>query len=167
MNRFPFLALFLCLSPGICLAQGAETCIQVISATGLSATQGGLTFSYTVGEPVIMTLSGNTRKLTQGFHQPELCKLVSTNNLDLAAWNIEAFPNPTADALTVRFSDEKGAQLRASVFNLLGQVMLADQPLSQPDGSRLDCTSWQPGVYILQLQDPTTRGVASVRFVRL
>lgn len=167
MNRYLFLALSLCLSSGISLAQGAETCIQVISSTGLTATQGGLTFSYTVGEPAITTLAGNTRKLTQGFHQPELCKLVSTNNLDLAAWDIEVFPNPTADALTIRFSDEKGAQLRASVFNLLGQVILSDQILTQPDGSRLDLAAWQPGVYILQLQDPATRGVASVRFVRL
>lgn len=167
MNRYLFLALSLCLSSGISLAQGAETCIQVISATGLSATQGGLSFSYTVGEPVITTLTGNTRKLTQGFHQPELCKVVSTNDLDLAAWNIEVFPNPTADALTVRFSHEKGAQLRANVFNSLGQVMLSDQSLNQPSGSGVDCASWQPGVYILQLQDPVTHRVASVRFVRL
>jgi hypothetical protein len=167
MNRYLFLALSLCISPSISLAQGAEACVQVISATGLSATQGGLSFSYTVGEPVITTLSGNTRKVTQGFHQPELCKLVSTNNLDLVAWGIEVFPNPTTEAVTIRFSNEKGVQLRASVFNLLGQVIISDQPLTQPDGSRLDCAAWQPGVYILQLQDPVTRGVASVRFIRL
>lgn len=166
MNRFLSLALFLCLLPDISFAQDYESSLQVISAAGKSGTQGGLTFHYTIGEPVITTLSGNTRKVTQGFHQPEF-GVVSTYNPGLSAWNIEVFPNPTADALTVRFSTEKGDALRASVFNLLGQAMLTDQILTQPEGSRLDCAAWQPGVYILQLQDPATSGVASVRFVRL
>ncbi len=166
MNRFLSLALLLCLSANISLAQDYETCIQVISASGKTGTQGGLTFTYTVGESVITTLSGSG-KLTQGFHQPELCMLVSTNDFDLVAWNVEVFPNPTADVLTVRYSGEKGGGLRASVFNLLGQVMLSGQILTRPDGSRLDCAAWQPGVYILQLQDPATLGVASMRFIRL
>jgi hypothetical protein len=167
MNRFLSLALFLCLFSNLSLAQDYETCIQVISASGKTGTQGGLTFTYTVGEAVITTLSGDTRKLTQGFHQPELCTIVATKDFDLAAWDIKVFPNPTADVLTVRFSNEKGNALRASVFNLLGQAMLTDQILTQPDGSRLDCAAWQPGVYILQLQDPATSGVASLRFIRL
>lgn len=166
MNRSLFLALFLCLLSNLSFAQDYENSIQVVSAAGKTGTQGGLTFHYTVGEPVITTLSGNTRKVTQGFHQPEL-GVVSTYNPGLAAWNIEVFPNPTAEALTVRFSNEKGNTLRASVFNLLGQAILTDRPLTQPEGSRLDCAAWQPGVYILQLQDPATSGVASVRFVRL
>ena len=167
MNRFLCLALSLCLFSNLSFAQDYETCIQVIGASGKTGTQAGLTFSYTVGEPVITTLTGDTRKLTQGFHQPELCMLVSTLDLDLAAWDIEVFPNPTPDVLTVRFSDEKGSSLRASVFNLLGQIMISNQILSQPGGSRLDCAAWQPGVYILQLQDPATSGIASVRFIRL
>ena len=166
MNRYLFFALFWCLSPNISFAQDYETALQVISTSGKTGTQGGLTFHYTIGEPVISTLSGNTRKLTQGFHQPEF-GTVSTYNPGLADWDIEVFPNPTADALTIRFSDEKGAMLRASVFNLLGQSMLANQSLTQPDGSRLDCSAWQPGVYILQLQDPATLGIASMRFIRL
>lgn len=167
MNRYLIFTLSLCLPCSLCLAQGAENCSQVISAAGKSGTQAGLTFHYTVGEPVITTLSGNTRIVTQGFHQPELCMLVSTHDLDLAAWAIEVFPNPTADFLTVRFAGDKGNNLRASVFNLFGQVMLSDQSLSQPSGSRLDCSAWQPGVYILQLQDPATHSAASVRFIRI
>lgn len=167
MNRLFLLAHFVCLFSSVCLAQGFENCIQVISASGKTGTQGGLTFSYTVGEVVITTLVGDTRAVTQGFHQPDLCIPVSTKDIDLAEWGIEIFPNPTADFLTVRFSAEKGTELRASVFNLLGQAMIVGQNLNQASGSRLDCAAWQPGVYILQLQDPATLGSASVRFIRL
>lgn len=167
MNRFLIPAFLLSLLSQFSHAQDYETCIQVLSTTGKTGTQNGLTFTYTVGEPIITTLAGNSRKLTQGFHQPELCAVVSTHNFDLASWNIEVFPNPTAEYLTVRFSDDKGSTLRAHVYNLLGQAMLTDQPLTRSNGSRLDCSSWQPGIYILQLQDPVTLGIASVRFIRL
>lgn len=167
MNRYLIVAPFVCLSFALCLAQGAENRIQVISAAGKTGTQAGLTFHYTVGEPIITTLIGDTRIVTQGFHQPELSATVSVNDLNLADWGIEIFPNPTADFLTVRFSDKKIGNLRASVFNLLGQVMLSDYLLNQPQGTQLDCSTWQPGIYILQLQDPSSHAIASSRFIRL
>jgi len=148
-------------------AQGYQNCIQVISASGKTATQGGLTFSYTVGEPVITTLVGNTRIVTQGFHQPELCKAVSTANPALEAWNIEVFPNPTAGHLTIRYTENQGRELHATVYNLFGQVMIDDCILNRPEGVLLDCSNWQSGVYILQLKDPETLSSGSVRFVRL
>ena len=167
MNRSPLL-LLLALVPGLAFTQqGFENCIQVIGATGKTGTQNGLTFTYTVGEPVITTLSGSTRKVTQGFHQPDLCVPVSTNDLDLAAWGIDIYPNPTADLLTVRFSAGQGNILQANVYDLLGRPMLNGRRLDQPDGSQLDCSAWQPGIYILELQDPSTRKRAAVRFIRL
>ena len=134
---------------------------------GKTATQGGLTFSYTVGEPVITTLFGNARILTQGFHQPEQCAPVATESPYLADWNIEVYPNPTSDFLTIRFSNEKTNSLRASIVNLYGQVMMYNTVLDKPEGTLLDCSNWQPGVYILQLQDDSTPELASVRFIRL
>ncbi len=167
MNRFLLFALSLCAFSCTSFAQGYQNCIQVISASGKTATQGGLTFSYTVGEPVITTLIGNTRIVTQGFHQPELCKAVSTSNPALEAWNIEVFPNPTASHLTIRYTENGGRALHATVYNLFGQVIIDDYILNRPEGVSLDCSNWQSGVYILQLTDPATLSSGSVRFVRL
>ncbi len=167
MNRPIFFALLLCFASGVCFSQDYQICTQVIGSAGKSATQGGLSFSYTIGESVITTLTGNSRILTQGFHQPELCMPVSTHNLDLADWDIEVFPNPTADILTVRYATEKSRPLHATVFNLYGQVLIANQVLSQPGGTIIDCAALQPGVYLLHLQDGDTAASATVRFIRL
>lgn len=169
MNRFLYLALFLCHTINISIAQGVgyQNCIQVISASGKTATQGGLTFSYTVGEPMITTLIGNTRIVTQGFHQPELCKVVSSASPVLEAWNVEVFPNPTSGFLTVSYAENQGRELHATVYNLFGQVMIDDYTLNRPEGVSLDCSNWQSGVYILQLKDPATLSVGAVRFIRL
>ncbi|MEO6037151.1 MAG: T9SS type A sorting domain-containing protein [Saprospiraceae bacterium] len=167
MNRFILVALLSCAIPTFNQAQSIGICIQVLSASGKSTVQAGRYYAYTVGEPFIFTLEGSSRDLTQGFHQPDLCQLVATNDLDLATWNIEVFPNPTTDFLHIQYSTGQNGALEASVFDILGHLVVDNAPLSQPDDAQLDCSSWQAGVYFLLLRDPTTRATATVRFVRL
>ncbi len=167
MNRFLSLALLLCTLPFLSAGQTYGTCIQVVASSGKSAVRAGLHFTYTIGEPAIFTLKGSAYTVTQGFHQPDLCSTVSTHNLDLAAWGIEVFPNPTADLLTIRFDSERNNALNVSAFNLLGQAMLTDHPMTGPEGLTLDCSHWQPGIYLLQLRDPTTQATATVRVAKV
>ena len=161
MNRFHYTLLSLLLLPVFSVAQDYSLCMQVIGSTGKAASRDGMHFTYTVGEAVTATLTGGVNKVTQGFHQ-----YVSTHDVDLAAWNIEVFPNPATDLLTVRFSAEKSNTLNLSVYTPLGQAVLTDQTLTQPDGSLLDCSQWQPGIYLLLLSDPATGGVATVRVIK-
>ena len=167
MNRFLLLALLGSAFPILLRAQTIGICNQVLSAAGKSSVQAGRYYAYTVREPFILTLQGNTRDLTQGFHQPDLCQLVATSNLDLAAWSIEVFPNPTADFLHIQYSADQNGMLEASVYDVLGHLIVNRQMLAHPDGSLLDCMSWQAGLYFLQLRDPATQATATVRFIRL
>jgi membrane-bound inhibitor of C-type lysozyme len=55
------------------------TAQQVVASSGNSATAGGYTVAWTLGEPVIETLSGSNNILTQGMHQTNLvvtCKII-------------------------------------------------------------------------------------------
>ena len=167
MNRFHNTTfLFLFLLPVFSVAQDYSLCMQVIGSTGKAATRDGMHFTYTVGEAVVTTLTGGVNKMTQGFHQYDVCAVVSTHDVDLVAWNIEVFPNPATDLLTVRFAAEKSNALNLSVFTTLGQAVLTNQKLTQPDGSLLDCSQWQPGIYLLLLSDPATGAAATVRVVK-
>ena len=140
---------------------------RVVASGGGFVSQPGFSLSYTVGEAVTATLTGGVNKVTQGFHQYDVCAVVSTHDVDLAAWNIEVFPNPATDLLTVRFAAEKSNTLNLSVYTPLGQAVLTDQTLTQPDGSLLDCSQWQPGIYLLLLSDPATGGAATVRVIKI
>lgn len=148
-------------------AQDYENCAQVIGTTGKFAKRGGKTFFYTVGEPVILTLKSARYALTQGFHQPDLCISVATNDLDIAAWQIEVFPNPVSDMLSIRYDAQQGEGLEFSVFNLFGQLIVGQQALSRPSGSFLSTSDWPPGVYILRFHDPATDRSAPVRIVKI
>ncbi|HMX40605.1 MAG TPA: hypothetical protein PKD78_09765, partial [Saprospiraceae bacterium] len=144
MNRlhYSILSLFLSffLFTHFAAAQQYSQCMQVIGVTGKAAKRDGMHFTYTVGEAFTMTLTGGVNKMTQGFHQPDVCIIVSTDDVDLADWNIEVFPNPATDWLTVRFAADQSHTLRASVFTALGRAVLSDVPLTQPEGSSLDCS---------------------------
>lgn len=170
MNRFTPLTLAFLLISGFCAAQTYSLCNQVIASTGRSVVKQGNTWAYTVGEPVVSTFIDQSvnRVLTQGFHQPDLCLYVSTNETsELADWDVLLYPNPTADLLNIQFSAEKGGVLNASVVDLLGHVLISDLHLDTPSGNVLDCSNWQPGIYLLRLQDPESRASATVRFIRL
>ena len=164
MNRFIILGALMLLAQAL-ISQ--SICMQVIGSAGGSGVQGGKKFTYTAGEVVIRTIAGAGKKFTEGFQQPEHCMSVATDNIDLAEWQIEIFPNPTTDFLEVQFSEEKVGRLKANVFNLLGQPVLFDQFLDQASGTSLDCSELKAGVYILQIFDLESRSSASVRFVRL
>ena len=167
MNRFVLFVCLCCVLPAFSQAQSIGICNQVLSASGKSAIQSGRYYAYTVGQPFILTLEGTNHDLTQGFHQPDLCVLVATSDLDLADWSIEVYPNPTSDFLHIQYNAGQSGILQATVFDVLGHLVVASTPLYQPNDAQLDCTSWQAGVYFLQLRDPITQATATLRFVRL
>ncbi len=166
MNRFTFVVagVFLNFSSLFC-QQNASIFNQVIGSSGRTAVHQGRTFAYTVGEPVIWTGIGVDRIATQGFHQPEQTRLVYVGEPDLSSWNIAVFPNPTEDRVNIRFSGEAGAYLLATVLDAAGRIMLQGERLT--DGTVVDCSAWQPGIYFLTLRDPKTRAFATTRIIRL
>ncbi len=142
-------------------------CNQVIASAGKATVQGGRTYAYTIGEPFIFTLTATSKIITQGFHQPDLCLPVLTNDLDINAWELEIYPNPASNLIHIRYSNEQKGLLSAQVFDLLGRPVMQNIALDQPDDSTLDCSNWQAGVYLIRLQDTRTRSAATVRVIRL
>ena len=165
MNRLLIIACFLL--PSYCFSQNYGLCMQVIASNGGSGAQGNYQVSWTVGEVVISTLGGTSYKLTQGFHQPDVCTPVSTWNLDVEALGIEVFPNPTSSVLTIRYTDVDNTSLSVEAFDVVGKQVLTPKLLDTPSGTTLDTSIWPAGLYFLQIKDNLSNAVASVRVVRL
>lgn len=167
MNRFLLFALLWCATNTILNAQSVELCRQVLAASGKNSQLGGRFYSYTVGEFATATLVGADHKATQGFQQPEICKLVATDDLDLERYQIEVFPNPTENYLTIRYAAQVEGALQASVTDMLGRTVVRIRALDDSSGSVLDCSKWQPGVYFLNLSTNDGRAFSSMRFIKL
>lgn len=149
------------------VAQQFDVCMDVVATAGGQGTQSNRYIAWTIGEPFIQTLEGAGLTFTQGFHQPDPCGKSFVATYDLADWGLNLFPNPTDGPLTLRFSPEKQGVLFATAFDLLGRPVLTHQMLSTPEGSFIDASSWPPGVYFLQLQEPHSKASATLRVVRL
>jgi hypothetical protein len=167
MNRLLLFALLGCMTNTILSGQSVTLCRQVLASAGKDGQHDVRYFSYTVGEPFISTLSGTQFKTTEGFHQPELCKVVATENVDLAKWQIEVFPNPTEDYLNIRYSPQTQGHLEASVVDLLGRTVLTTRLLNEPSGATFNCSDWQPGVYMLLLSATDSHAAAVIRFIKV
>jgi hypothetical protein len=168
MNRFILTSLLAFLAGGYCVAQDYSICSQVIGSAGRTVTLQNQRWSYTIGETAIETIVDPMLQITvtQGFHQPELCSVVSTDAADLDAWNIRIYPNPTVDQWLVEFDLAGLAGLQYSISNTLGQIMIAQEQVDDAP-LRIDCTGWQPGIYFLQMNDPVTKARGTLRLLKL
>ena len=68
---------------------------DLVSATGASFQNSSGYFSYSVGEPVISTLSSTGAILTQGFHQAQVKAGVPV--ISQAEIKMTVFPNPVRE----------------------------------------------------------------------
>lgn len=167
MNRFLTTSAFLLLLHFSCLAQQFDICMEVVSASGGQGFQGNRYYAWTIGEPFVETLQSVGFVFTQGFHQPDACGQEFVGTHDLSDWGLSVYPNPTSGLITLRYSPEKQGQLVGTVFDLLGRPILDQQIMASPEGSFIDASSWQPGVYFLILRDPSSKASSILRLVRL
>ena len=128
-------------------AVSSATAQKVISANGGTATAAGTEVSWTIGEPVIATVSDGTTTLTQGFQQSKLT-VTAVNEIQVAGVEIKVYPNPTSDFVTVHFSKvmEKPTYL---LFDLSGRLI--QQKNIESTDAKIDMTQFAGGSYILKV----------------
>lgn len=168
MSRFYYsIFLLLCALMSHRISAQVGLCNQVLASTGNTSILGDRSYTYTVGEAFIFTLSADSRQLTQGFNQPDLCNLVSSHDVELDTWQLELYPNPAVNQISIRYSNDKKGQLKVRVFDVLGHLILDNLVLDHPDVNVIDCSAWQPGIYLIHIIDPSTHTHATVRVVHL
>lgn len=162
----PLLCLFLWFSCFAGYTQVLRPSVLATAGNTQQATTRDAILSFTIGETAIATLNQAGVSYGQGFHNGTLI-IVKTENLDLKAWKLRIFPNPTSESLYLDFSQPKeGGQLYASVWNLLGQCWSKPIKLEPAGTQTLDVTHLPSGVYLLQLKDSLGR-IGNIRFVKV
>lgn len=138
---------------------------QVIASTGQSVATGTLQVDYTVGETVITTASAATLTLTQGFHQPEALPVGIA--LTHATFELNAYPNPTQDQVTLDIQSSEAGSLTLHLVNSKGQTVQPPHTL-EVNGltqHRLDLRPLASGTYFLRLQS-TDKPAASTLIIQ-
>ncbi len=135
---------------------------QVISAGGQTNTAGNIELSWTLGEPVIETVSEGTTVLTQGFHQSKLT-VTAIDALSLTEMELKVYPNPTSDFVVVHINNAE-VTARFALFDFSGK-MLSQKPITATD-TRLDMLQYASGTYVLKLFDEEEHPIQSFKIIK-
>jgi hypothetical protein len=126
-----------------------------ISSSGGSYYDGtSFEMDYTAGEVIVTTLSDGNNFLTQGFQQPFTNSTISIpENADENS-DIQYYPNPVEDYLSISIQNAKSGVYRYQVYDLLGQL-LANETLTQSANGdlviKVNFQQFATGNYFLRL----------------
>lgn len=121
---------------------------QVVASSGNTATAGGYSVAWTLGEPVIATLTGSTNILTQGMHQTNLVA-TDVGNVVFPGLEVKVYPNPTGDFLTVEVIRKENELLQLELTDIAGRRVILKKVLSGTE--EIDMRSYVPGVYLVHI----------------
>ena len=106
---------------------------QATTATGGNASGSGGTVAYSVGQIVYTTNTGTTGSVAQGVQQPyEIFTVLGIEdnsiNLDLAA-----YPNPTANFLTLNLGNAELSTLNFQLYDISGKLIESRKIISSSE----------------------------------
>ena len=106
---------------------------QATTATGSDASGSGGTVAYSVGQIVYTTNTGTNGSVAQGVQQPYEISIVlgidnHTINLELTA-----YPNPTANFLTLNVGNAELSTLNFQLYDILGKLIESRKIISSSE----------------------------------
>ncbi|HVI48158.1 MAG TPA: T9SS type A sorting domain-containing protein [Chitinophaga sp.] len=109
----------------LCTAASAQLILnrQVMASGGGSGTLSNARIQYTIGEPVITTITDGRTLLTQGFQQPEELPKLPPGVNPVKGYII--FPNPAATSTKIQFDLLSDAAVTIEVINTAGQTLFS------------------------------------------
>lgn len=121
---------------------------QVIATSGGNEQNSDISIEWTLGEPVIATLSTGTAVLTQGFHQPDL-EVTVIKSLDGLPYTVEAYPNPTDELLLIQLKNAEARDFQYLLYDMTGKVL--EQKKLESDVTAINMQNHPAGIYVLKI----------------
>lgn len=135
---------------------------EVVSSAGETQKISGIEISWTIGEPVIETISSGSNALTQGFHQSGLT-VTAIDELPLSEFELKVYPNPTFGFVTIQF-DKLVENTNYSVFDINGKMI--GNGVINSTNTLLDFKKFASGSYILKLNYSSNQPLQTFKIVK-
>lgn len=139
--------------------------LEVIPSAGTLETNGGISMNWTVGEPVISTMSSQKFFVTSGFNQTywEVVGEWSSGPLD---FDVSLFPNPMSSEISVQFqnSDFNDAGYQIVVYDMLYKPVFIDELTKQK--STFNLSMLRNGTYLFHVMNQEGEFLKTYRVVK-
>jgi hypothetical protein len=123
---------------------------DIIAASGDEGNTGEFSMVWTLGETFIFEYSNIDFTLSQGFHQ-NFNNIPTTFELPSQNIDIDAYPNPVTDLLTVAINVNANKQWKYEIYDARGIFMA--NGYSEKTSFEIDFTSYQSGTYLLRISN--------------
>ncbi|MDD3480409.1 MAG: T9SS type A sorting domain-containing protein [Paludibacteraceae bacterium] len=134
-----------------------------VNATGGNASGSGGSASYSVGQVVYTSNTGSSGTVDQGVqHAYE----IFTVGIKETALNISltAFPNPTADHLTLQIRDYNNEKLSYQLFDMQGKQVSNGQIVAQQ--TQINMNSLPTATYFINVVNQENKKVQSFKIIK-
>lgn len=123
---------------------------QVIATAGNYSENGGISLSWTLGEPVIETATGTGVILTQGFQQPDY-NIVVVEHIPASNLDVNVFPNPTSGNLQIEWTGSIQTPAVISLYDMNGKELLVSKVTTSNQTGILNLTEYANAQYVLKI----------------
>lgn len=96
---------------------------QSVNSTGGNASSTGGSLSYSVGQMFYTSNLGDSGSVAQGVQQPFEISVLGVEDSAMLDITIVAYPNPTADQLTLLIKDFDLSDLSFQLFDMQGKMI--------------------------------------------
>jgi hypothetical protein len=133
---------------------------SVIGMAGKTQSNGGLSVSWTAGEPVVGLMTGGSAQLGNGYYPSMDVQALSKEDftMDVA---IKIYPNPSSNYLYAEQKDQH--QLRINIVDVNGRIVLENNINS---GGQIDISNFSIGIYVVQVQDLETKKKNTYKIIK-
>ena len=128
---------------------------EVVTTAGSYGETTSGSLSWTVGEPVIETITDGTNTLTQGFQQSKLT-VTAINNLKISGIELSVYPNPTTDYIILKLDNSvqtrhalSQQELSYQLYDIHGKLIL--QKKMTGNKQTIHMQNYKPATYILKI----------------
>lgn len=135
---------------GTSFISGAQ---EAIPAAGGTLTGTGGSVSFTVGQVVYTTVSGQEHTVSQGVQQPyEISVLTSSEEITPIGFDVQAYPNPATDFVTLRVEsalNQHFQSLAYELFDMTGRVL--EKKTISSDHTNIPMGHLAPATYFVKV----------------
>lgn len=136
---------------------------QVVASSGNTGSAAGYTISWTLGEPVIETISGSNNILTQGMHQTKLL-VTAIGEMDFPGLEVKVYPNPTGRFLKIEVIHTGNEQFLYELTDITGRQTMLKQ--MQSNTEVVDMGSFVSGIYLIRVLSAKNEIVKTCKIIK-
>jgi hypothetical protein len=133
------------------------------NASGSDATGSGGTVAYSVGQVVYTTSSGSNGSVAQGAQHAYEILTVGVKEIELNI-SLTAFPNPTAENLTLQISVYNNEKLSYQLLDMQGKLLSNGQVTAQQ--TKINLNGLPSATYFISVFTQENKKVQSFKIIK-